>query len=112
MYYDAIEEIENNIPSGNAYKYFKYTGTYNTLDENPFKNGGQIINISGNPYGVVMIEVCYRQTNVLYHLPNYNKNVYKGPFVNFSLSDNGIILNNINCALTDKVTVNLFVWYS
>ena len=111
MDYDALQRIEDNIPSETVYKYFSYKDTFDTLNEKPFKNG-YIINIPGNAHGVVMIEVCYDQTDLLYHLPNYNKNVYKGPFVNFSLSNNSIIFNNRNCALTDEVTVNLFVWYS
>ena len=111
---NALEEIENNIPnipSETAYKYFSYKDTFDTLNEDPFKND-YIINIPGNAHGIVMIEVCYHQTRLLYHLPNYNKNSYKGSFVNFSLSNNSIIFNNRNCAVTDEVTVNLFVWYS
>ena len=105
---DALQEVENNIPGGNVYKYFNDSGTYDTLNGNPFKNN---IIIPGTPHGIIIRSNCYDKKETLYHLPNCDSNVYKATYVSFSISGNNIILKEASGYKTDRLYLYFHVWY-
>ena len=104
-----MEEIENNIPSGNVYKYFNYSGTYNTLDENPFKDYSIVI--PGTLHGIIIISDSFGDTEYMYELPNCNRNIYKCTYASITISNNIITLKEASGYKTAKLTLDFYAWY-
>lgn len=113
--YDAIEEIENNIPSGNVYKYWTKSYTFQDVDHNfppqDIKLPGipkcLIITDDGTDYQDFLIEQW-----LMFKLPNGISNKSSLFFSFEEINSTTIRLMNGEAGIDGKITVNIFVWYN